>query len=408
MNTKTVLVLAAGPLQLPAIIVGKRLGLRVVAADGDPQAPGLTLADAAHVVDITDPQACLRVAREERVDGVIHICSEVAMPALGLINEELGLHGPDCATVLRATNKERMRRAFETGGAPSPKSVGVATQAEALAALAVIGRPCIVKPSRNSGSRGVTRVSTHDGDEAFVQAFDRAVRESRDVSAVVETYVDGPEFSIEIIVYNGRPHVLAVTDKETTGIPYFVETGHNQPSCLAPGDRARVVDAALRGVRALGINWSAAHAEVKLSADGPYLMEIGARLGGDFITTELVPRSTGIDMVAAAIRVALGEEPDLTPRHPLGGAAIRYLRPTPGVVVGIFGLDGARRLPGVVISDVYVHAGDTVPELVSSLSRVGHVIAEGKNAAEAIAHAETACAAIRIETIPTLSQSDNP
>ena len=139
MCVKTLLVLGAGRLQLPAITVGKRMRLRVVAADGDSMALGLDLADAAHVIDITDPQVCLDIARKERIHGVIHVCSEVAMAALGLINQELGLHGLDPATVVRATNKEQMRRAFEKGGAPSPRSIAVTTDAAALAAALAIG-----------------------------------------------------------------------------------------------------------------------------------------------------------------------------------------------------------------------------------------------------------------------------
>jgi biotin carboxylase len=159
-----------------------------------------------------------------------------------------------------------------------------------------------------------------------------------------------------------------------------------------------VVEAALRGVRALGLDWCAAHAEVRLSSRGPFLMEIGARLGGDFITTELVPRSTGVDMVAAAIRLALGETPDLTPRREPRGAAIRYLTPNPGKVVALQGLEAARRMPGVEILEVPVKPGDTVPPLTSSLTRVGHVIAEGRDAAEAVARAEAARDAVEIVT----------
>jgi biotin carboxylase len=128
-------------------------------------------------------------------------------------------------------------------------------------------------------------------------------------------------------------------------------------------------------------------------------MEIGARLGGDFITTELVPRSTGIDMVAGAVRLALGEEPDLKPRHPPRGAAIRYLTPRPGRITAISGLEAARRSPEVRIVDVYVSAGETVPEITSSLSRSGHVIAEGATAEAAIRSAEAARDTVRIETV---------
>lgn len=395
----TLLVLAAGPLQVPAITTAKRMGLRVVAADGSAEAPGLALADVARVVNILDPEACLAVAREERVDGVIHICSEVSMFAMGRINEELGLKGLDSATAVRATNKEKMRRAFEAGGAPSPRSIGAATLEEARTAAAEIGPPLILKPSRNSGSRGVTRLMEPDA-AALEQAFAYALGESRDRSVVVEEFVEGPEFSVEILTWQGQPRVLQVTDKQTTGAPHFVETGHSQPAGASAADRWALEQAAIKGVRALGIDWAGSHAELRLTRRGPMIIEIGARLGGDFITTELAPRSTGIDMVEGAINLALGRVPDLTPRRPAGGSAIRYLCPRPGRVVSIHGLERARALPGVKIVDVEVEVGGVVPEMKSSLLRVGHVIAEGDTAVQAVANAEAGRDAIHIVTRP--------
>lgn len=394
---KTLLVLGAGRLQVPAIEVGRSLGLRVVAADGDPGAVGLAMADRARVVQIADPSACLAVAREERIDGVLHICSEVAMPALGLINGEMGLCGPDAATVARATNKALMRRAFERGGAPSPRSIAADTAEAAVAAAAEIAGPVILKPSRNSGSRGVTQLPAGSSAATVAEAFRVAMDQSRDPSVVVEQFVEGPEFSVEALAWNGRIEILAVTDKITTGTPHFVEMGHTQPTRFV-GGQAKVREAAIRGIRALGLDGCAAHAEVKLAEDGPYLMEIGARLGGDFITTELVPRSTGIGMVAAAIRLALGEEPDLTPVHAPQGAAIRYLAPPPGVVTAIAGVDVALAMPGVRKVEVYVTDGERVGAVDSSLARAGHVIAEGVTAADAAEHAERAAARVVIGT----------
>jgi biotin carboxylase len=398
MSEKTLMVLGAGPLQIPAITTAKRMGLRVVVLDGNPAAPGLPFADLPIVVDISSPLACLDVATREKVDGVIHICSEVAMNSLGLINETLHLAGPDCATVVRATNKVQMRRAFEAGNAPSPQSIEAATLEEARIAVGYVALPSIIKPSRNSGSRGITRLGPGITDSMVIRAFREALEQSRDHSVVVEHFVDGPEFSVEILSWNGRYEVLAVTDKVTTGNPHFVETGHSQPTRFSSDARQKVVEAALKGVKALGITWSAAHAEVKLTPEGPFLMEIGARLGGDFITTELVPRSTGIDMVAAAISLALGEEPDLKPQHAPQGVAIRYLTPSRGVISSIIGVEQARFMPGVQLVQLVTKIGDFVPEISSSLSRVGHVIAEGPTADEAIARAEAARDAIHIKT----------
>jgi biotin carboxylase len=395
---QTLMVLGAGSLQLPAIITAKSMGLKVVACDGDPKAPGLVLADKAYVIDIVDPFLCLDVARKEKIHGVVHIGSEVSMLAMGRVNEALCLPGVDAATAVRATNKVKMRRAFEAGNAPSPKSIGAATEDEALAAAEQVGWPLIVKPTRNSGSRGVIRLGSHQ-QTLLPAAFRRAVAESRDASAVIESFVEGPEFSVEILTWNGEPRVLAVTDKETTDAPYFVETGHSQPTRRTTEEKNLIIEAAIKGVKALGIDWAAAHAEVKLSPKGPFIMEIGARLGGDYITTELVPRSTGIDMVEGAINLALGRSPDLTPRHAPQGCCIRYITPCPGTVVAIEGAEKAQSMPGVKIVVVDLKNGETVPELTSSLARVGHVIAEGHDAKESIRHAEAARDVIRIITV---------
>ena len=374
------------------------MGLYVIVLDSDCNAPGLQLGDAGFVVDITDADACLAIARRERIDGVVHVCSEVSMAVMGRINEELGLYGIDAATAFRATNKVEMRRAFGVGGAPSPKSVGAATEAEALVAAATVGLPLIVKPSRSSGSRGVSRVENLDEPAVFLRAFHRAVEQSRDPSAVIEAFIEGPEFSVEILVWEGSPRVLAVTDKITTGAPYFVEIGHSQPTQVNTVQRRLIEEAAVKGVLALGIDWAAAHAEVRLSPEGPYIIEIGARLGGDYITTELVPRSTGINMVEGAIRLALGEVPDLMPRSAPKGAAIRYIIPPPGRVVRIENMDAGRLTKGVVVFELGSRLGDNVPECTSSLSRVGHVIAEGSTACVAIAAAEAARDVIRVVT----------
>lgn len=92
---------------------------------------------------------------------------------------------------------------------------------------------------------------------------------------------------MEIIAWNGKVNVLTVTDKKTTEAPYFVELGHNQPSCFPQYTVDSIKDAAVAGVKALGVMNCACHAEVKVQNGEAYIMEIGARLGGDFISTEL-------------------------------------------------------------------------------------------------------------------------
>lgn len=385
---KRLMVLGAGILQVPVIKKAREMGVFVIAADDDPEAVGLKYADKCIVgKHLFNLEAMLAVARSEEIDGVIHPCSEVAMNTMGYINEKMGLPGIDLQTSLRATNKEKMRRAFERGGAPSPKSFGAVSFESAVLAARQIEGAIIVKPSRNSGSRGITKLPTGYSESELRIAVNRAINESRDRSAMIEQFVDGPEFSVEIIVWNKEVHVLQVTDKKTTEAPYFVELGHSQPSMFPTETVESVKRAAIMGVIALQVNNCACHAEVKVQNGQAYIMEIGARLGGDFISTELTHLSTGIDMVAAAINVALGEKPNLEPIAKPQGVAIRYFTPKPGKLVAIENKE-ALNDAHIYDAEIYHKVGDVIPEVKSSLDRSGHVIVIADTVKEAIDRAE--------------------
>ena len=396
---KRLMVLGAGILQVPVIKKAREMGVFVIAADDDPEAVGLKYADKCIVgKHLFNLEAMLAVARSEEIDGVIHPCSEVAMNTMGYINEKMGLAGIDLQTSLRATNKEKMRRAFERGGAPSPKSFGAVSFESAVLAARQIEGAIIVKPSRNSGSRGITKLPTGYSESELRMAVNRAINESRDRSAMIEQFVDGPEFSVEIIVWNKEVHVLQVTDKKTTEAPYFVELGHSQPSMFPTETVESVKRAAIMGVIALQVNNCACHAEVKVQNGQAYIMEIGARLGGDFISTELTHLSTGIDMVAAAINVALGEKPNLEPIAKPQGVAIRYFTPQPGKLVAIEN-EEALKDTQVYDAEIYHKVGDMIPVVKSSLDRTGHVIVTAPTVFEAINKAEKIINEVKFTTI---------
>lgn len=396
---KRLLVLAAGILQVPVIKKAKEKGYYVIAVDGDSNAIGLQYADRAICANITDEEIMLEIAREQHVDGVIHPCSEVSMNVMGRINDELGLAGITKDQAIRATNKHLMREAFEKGNAPSPKSILTDSAEDAWEHLQNdFTTDGILKPSRNSGSRGIAKVVRDMNKVDFINAYNIALDESRDKSVLIEQFIEGPEFSIEIIVWNGKVNVLTVTDKKTTGAPHFVELGHNQPSCYSKEDVETLKAAAVAGVKALGVNNCACHAEAKLMNGKAYLMEIGARLGGDFISTELTHLSTGIDMVAAAIDVALGIEPDLSVKEEPKGACIRYFCPKPGRLISVSNTEVLDD-PHVYKKEIYVHEGDIIPEVTSSLSRSGHVIVIEKTPQKAIELAERLIREVKFDTV---------
>lgn len=393
------MVLAAGLLQIDVIEKAKSMGYYVLAVDGNPKAPGFNVADKAICADIVNEETMLKIARDEHVDGVIHPCSEVSMAVMGRINDELGLSGISREQAICATNKHLMRKAFEKGNAPSPKSILAQDAEDAWSRLQnEFDTDAILKPSRNSGSRGIAKVSRNMDKGDFIRAYDEALSESRDHSVLIEQFIEGPEFSIEMIVWQGEIHVLTVTDKKTTGAPHFVELGHNQPSCFSDTDVETLKAAAVAGVRALGVNNCACHAEAKLMNGKAYLMEVGARLGGDFISTELTHLSTGIDMVAAAIDVALGVEPDLSAKEEPKGVCIRYFCPKPGKLVSISNTEVLNN-PHVYLWEIYSKEGDVIPAVTSSLCRSGHVIVTEKTPQKAIELAERLIESVKFETV---------
>lgn len=396
---KKIMVLAAGLLQIDVIEKAKSMGYYVLAVDGNPKAPGFNVADKAICADIVNEETMLKIARDEHVDGVIHPCSEVSMAVMGRINDELGLSGISREQAICATNKHLMRKAFEKGNAPSPKSILAQDAEDAWSRLQnEFDTDAILKPSRNSGSRGIAKVSRNMDKGDFIRAYDEALSESRDHSVLIEQFIEGPEFSIEMIVWQGEIHVLTVTDKKTTGAPHFVELGHNQPSCFSDTDVETLKAAAVAGVRALGVNNCACHAEAKLMNGKAYLMEVGARLGGDFISTELTHLSTGIDMVAAAIDVALGVEPDLSAKEEPKGVCIRYFCPKPGKLMSISNTEVLNN-PHVYLWEIYPKEGDVIPAVTSSLCRSGHVIVTEKTPQKAIELAERLIESVKFETV---------
>lgn len=166
--------------------------------------------------------------------------------------------------------------------------------------------PLIVKPTDRSGSLAVTKVTRWEELEPAVR---KALEVSLAHEALVEEYIEGREISVEMISCRGVHYALQITDKVTTGAPHFVELAHHQPSDLPAEMQKRIFEITRRALDALGLTNGASHSEYRITKEGRIVvMEIGGRMGGDFIGSDLVRLSTGYDFVEGVIRVALGEE----------------------------------------------------------------------------------------------------
>ncbi len=375
------------------------MGLRVIAIDPDPAAHGLTLATFAYVHDLADHDAILAVARKHRIDGIMTMAADYPMPAVATVCATLNLPGPCPEVVARATNKRLMRIALSAAGVACPRFIHVDEPAQARQWLARLGVDAIFKPAMSHGGRGITRVAAGSSDEVIEWAFQRAMQETRADGVMVEEFIDGPEFSIESLTHRGVSRIVAVTDKLTSDAPYYVELGHSQPSRWPAYQVEALCRTAEQALAALGIDQAAGHTEIRMSPNGPVIMEVATRLGGGFISSHLVPLSTGVDLVAATIQVAVGEAPDLQSRTQGRAVAIRFLNARPGTVTHIEGLGSVRQIKGLEEIEVYVQPHDLIPPLVDASGRPGHVICSAEDPDHAIALAECAMHGIHIHTV---------
>ena len=389
------LIIAASVLQLPAIRRAKELGHYVAVADYNPQAVGISYTDEYFNASTIDEDAICAVAREFQPNGIMTLATDMPMRAIAKAITLLGLPGISYETAIKATDKYRMIEAFKEHNVSAPWYYHVKSIDELKKIASCIEYPCIIKPTDNAGSRGVCLV--HNADD-MLQSYDYTQSQSRGGNVIVEEYLQGQEVSVEVMVLDGEVNILAITDKLTTGAPHFVEMGHSQPTSLDENTQTKIRQLAIQAVKAVGINCGPAHVEMMVTKRGPVMIELGARMGGDCITTHLVPLSTGIDMIQATIDVSFGLKPDLTPTLSCG-SAIRFFDVPKGIIQSIEGIEQAYEIDGVKEITFTKQVGDAITDVHSSIDRAGYIIAQSTNAVAAVAVCEEVIKHITIKTV---------
>ncbi|WP_432042012.1 ATP-grasp domain-containing protein [Streptomyces cadmiisoli] len=333
---------------------------------------------------------------------------ELGLLPAARVNEALGLAGESVATVELLLDKGRMRRYLDARGiSPVASAVGRSAR-DVREFVHAHGFPVVVKPVSESGSLGVFRIRDPADIDVVAERFRSLDGQlaAKDLSRadsfdefLIEEFLDGPEISVETLSFDGRHVVVAVTDKECVG-PGFVEIGHAQPSGCSPETLREVTQLVTDFLDAVGLRNGPGHTEVKLTSRGPRIVESHNRVGGDRIN-ELAEIAYGIDMERYALGAGFGlVAPLTTSPEPQGAAAIRFLTPEPGRVVEVTGVDAVRADPACAGLHLDVEPGDDVPPLTWNEDKVGHVIARGATATEAIAHGRRLAAAIHIRTKP--------
>ena len=392
---KKLMILGASVLQIPAIVEAKKMGIYVIAVDMNPNAEGFSYADKKIVVSTTDTKKVLEAARENNIDGIMTIASDRPMLTVAKVAKELNLIGIDEETAINATNKSKMRDALKKSSVPIPMYFSVDDYdqyKEAIEKIKNKNYKAIVKPADNSGIRLIENYQEQELEKIYKYCKEN----SNSGCLVVEEFMQGPEVSLETISYKGICHVIQVTDKITTGPPYFVEMGHNQPSSLDKDTLEKIKKVAIDANKAIGIENGPSHTEIKVTEDGPKVVELGARLGGDNITTHLVPYSTGVNMVEACINIALGQEVDIRKKFEKASAT-RYKKCDIGKIIKITGVDQAKKIQGVKDVKVVHGVGEESRQIKSSNDRVAYVISQAENTSKATLSCEKALEKIKIE-----------
>lgn len=318
---KKLAIIGANEFQNPLILKAKEMGYETHVFAWRDGAVGEKSADYFYPISIVAVDEILEICKKIKPDGVATIGSDLANVTVSKLANALGLPGNSLSCIEKSTNKAAMRQAFKDAGLSTPffQPVGSITELK----TEKLEYPLIVKPTDRSGSRAITKVECL---EQLEDAIAWAIKESFEKKAIVESYLEGQEYSMESISYQGKHTCLAITKKYTTGAPHYIETGHIQPAPMGEELKTACIKEIHRALDALEVKNGASHAEFRIDDKGNVrIIEIGSRMGGDCIGSDLVPLSTGNDFVKMVIETAMGQMPTVNEKNAGMCSAIQFI-----------------------------------------------------------------------------------
>lgn len=382
---KKVLIIGAGFLQDFVICKAKAMGYEVYAVDADPNAIGLKHADHYRVINIVDEKKCLEYAKKNRINGVLTAATDYGVLTAAYIAREMGLPGLKYEVAQLIKNKYKVRKCLYENHVDDTKQayeVYKDTNIEKLAQK--ITYPVMVKPCDGSGSRGASRV---DSAQDLKIACECAMEGSITHRAEIETFIIGKEYGAESLVVNGEVHVLGIMQKWMTQPPYYAELGHSIPNDLRPEIESRVKVCVTKAIKALGVNCGSVNMDMLITEDGKiYIIDIGARMGGNMIGPCVIPYGTGVDYMGAMIQNAVGDPIDFTVKE-YKAVATKLLAFNNGIVKL---LPDMKKIEEQFDVEIYHHlqTGMRVNEYHTNLDGYGYIVATDETKEKAVEKAE--------------------
>ena len=402
---ETIFLLGASADQLFSIRTAQAMGLNVLVVDGNPASPGFALADEHAVVSTRDLPALEAFVNAYRrrggsIHGVMVQGSDIPQIVCALA-EHLGTPHIPMEAARISTHKYLMKQRFAEAGVPIPWFARVGSVDELRRILEARGYPLILKPVDRSGARGVFYLQPGCDIEAL---FLRSQALSFSGEVMVEEYLPGLQISTETIMYQGRAYTPGFADRNYEKLevyaPNIIENGGWVPSCVTASQRQAVEKLVEQAGLALGVTDGVVKGDVVLTPEGPKMIEMATRLSGGDFSESLIPLGCGVNIVEAALDIALGRKPDLEKLQPLcqKGVVNRYFFPRPGRLLRIEGENGVRALPWVKKLEFWYRPGDMVPEVRSHADRFGVFIVVGETRNEAESRAAKVYEMINIVT----------
>lgn len=365
-DKKAVLIFGVGPLQQSIINRAKKMGLYTVGIDPCEDATCRGDVDAFEVVGGQNYEGTCAVVEKYGIDAIVTAATDKPLVMMARIAEKYGFPFYSVETAQWSTDKFQMKQRFLEGGVPCAKGRLVKSVEETTDMV----YPVIVKPRDNSGSRGVKLCRTIDELE---QSMAEALEYSKLDSVLVEEFIEGPEYSIEGLHYDGKSEVIQFTEKKTTEFPYNVELGHIQPADISDENKQKIREIVAKIGKALKFENCPSHTELKINERGIFVIETSPRLGGDYITSTLTPLSTGVNVEDELLRIALGEKISPTPQS-VQYSGVRFFAFEEGnIIKHIPDTNFVKTWPHVVDFSFNLKEGDSVNQITSSLNRYGHL-----------------------------------
>lgn len=427
---ETMLILGAGLMQRSAIEAAKEEGYFTLVVDANPNAVCVPYADRFEKIDLKNKDEILKLAQTLGSDlkGVF-TCSTDFSESVSYVAQNLGLVSHTLEAARNASNKLRMRKCFQQNSLSSPSFSEVTRQTlSGYLEGGILNStvfPKVIKPQDNMGARGCRIIRRK---EEFLSACEDAIISSRTGRAILEDYMEGPEFSIDALVHKGTLTITGFADRHIFYQPYFIEMGHTMSSNFPKAEINRVIECFAKGVKALGLSEGAAKGDIKLARlkSGEYVPmigEIAGRLSGGYMSGWTFPYASGLNLTKEALLIAAGKEPQTLEklRKPLDikgtgfdlyevecGAvsAERAFISIPGIVKEIYGRENAEACPYVKNLYFRVKAGDRVDFPRNNVEKCGNVITLSNDYNLAVESAASAVSKIVLRLEPSVAETE--